>query len=415
MSTTQIDRQPATAETGSPTTTPAPDVGAGAPWTIVASREIIVRLRDRTFIISTIITVVLIAALFGLQAYLGNRESEHPVAVTGTTATDLVEAAHQTARASSDTLSITAVPVPDAEAAEAALRDGTAESWLHERNGSWVLTSAGETDLAVTTAVQDAVRSAVLDARAAQAGTTVEQLTAGSEVTVDRLDGKPDNTGAIQGATFAFALLFYLAAMVFGLQIAGSVVEEKQSRLVEIIATAIPLRHLLAGKVIGNSVLAFGQVALYSAVGLVAVSFTDISTLLPGLTSAVIWFVAFFVVGFIALACLYAVAGALASRNEDLQSTTAPMTMVLMAIYFASFGLSGTAATVASYVPIASVISMPARILAGEAAWWEPVLALAIMAAFAYGVMLVGARIYRRSLMQTRGKLSWREGLRAGE
>jgi ABC-2 type transport system permease protein len=89
--------------------------------------------------------------------------------------------------------------------------------------------------------------------------------------------------------------------------------------------------------------------------------------------------------------------------------------MVLMAIYFASFGLSGTAATVASYVPIASVISMPARILAGEAAWWEPVLALAIMAAFAYGVMLVGARIYRRSLMQTRGKLSWREGLRAGE
>ena len=149
--------------------------------------------------------------------------------------------------------------------------------------------------------------------------------------------------------------------------------------------------------------------------GLVALSFTDLSTMLPGLTSAVVWFVAFFVVGFIALACLYAVAGALASRMEDLQSTTAPMTIVLMAIYFASFALSGTWATVASYIPIVSVISMPARILAGEAAWWEPVIALIIMAAFAFGVMLVGARIYPRSLMQTRGKLSWREGLRAGE
>ncbi len=415
MSATQLEPRRTATESGSRLTTPAPEDGAGAPWTIVASREIIVRLRDRTFIISTIITVALIAGLAGLQIYLGNRESQHPVAVTGTTATAIVEAAHETARASSDTLTITAVPVHDAKAAEAALREGTTESWLHEKDGKWFLTSAGETDLAVTTAVQDAVRSSVLDARAAEAGTTAEQLSAGSEVTVDRLDGKPDNTGAIQGATFAFALLFYLAAMVFGLQIAGSVVEEKQSRLVEIIATAIPLRHLLAGKVIGNSVLAFGQVALYSAVGLVAVSFTDISTLLPGLTSAVIWFVVFFVVGFIALACLYAVAGALASRNEDLQSTTAPMTMVLMAIYFASFGLSGTWATVTSYVPIVSVISMPARILAGEAAWWEPVIALVIMAAFAFWVMLVGARIYRRSLMQTRGKLSWREGLRAGE
>ena len=213
----------------------------------------------------------------------------------------------------------------------------------------------------------------------------MKALEQGTTLTTTRFDGQAGSSGFVKGATFAFALLFFMAAMMFGQQIAASVVEEKQSRLVEILATAIPLRQLLAGKILGNSVIALGQVVLFAAVGLVAVSFTDASTLLPTLSTAVVWFVLFFAVGFFALACLYAVAGALASRTEDLQSTTAPMTMVLMVVYVASFGLSGKALEVASFVPIASVVSMPGRLLAGDAAWWEPVLALLVMAAFSAG------------------------------
>ena len=126
---------------------------------------------------------------------------------------------------------------------------------------------------------------------------------------------------------------------------------------------------------------------------------------------AVVWFVLYFVVGFFALACLFAVAGALASRVEDLQSTTAPLTTALMLVYFASFGLSGTGAVIASYVPIASVVSMPARILAGEAAWWEPIVSLGFMAAFAAVTVLVGEKVYRRSLLQTRGRLYLARGV----
>ncbi|MEO6998786.1 MAG: ABC transporter permease, partial [Terracoccus sp.] len=179
--------------------------------------------------------------------------------------------------------------------------------------------------------------------------------------------------------------------------------------------TAIPLRALLAGKVLGNSVIAFGQVVLYGAVGLVAVAFTDYSRLLPSLSAAVIWFVVFFAVGFFALACLYAVAGALASRTEDLQSTTAPMTMLLGVVYVVGFTVTGTALKVVSFIPIVSVVAMPGRILSGDAAWWEPVVALLVMAGFAAVTVLVGEKIYRRSLMQTRGKMSWREGLKSAD
>lgn len=389
------------------------DDRAGRAWLLVAGREITVRLMNRSFLISTLITLVFIAGFGAFSVWQGNRTSTTTVAVSSPDASQLVAQSGAAAKQASDTVVITPTTVADDAAARAALTAGTADVWLHQGPDGWVLTGAEKPDTAVTAALGDAVRAKAVAANAAAAGTSVADIERGSALTTERLDGQEDNTGFVKLATLAFALLFFMGAVMFGSQIAASVVEEKQSRLVEIIATAIPLRALLAGKVLGNSVIALGQVVLYGAVGLVAVSFTDFSRLLPSLSAAVIWFVLFFAIGFFALACLYAVAGALASRTEDLQSTTAPMTMVLTLVYIVGFSVSGTALKVLSFVPIFSVVTMPARILAGEAAWWEPIVALAVMAGFAAVTVLVGERIYRRSLMQTRGKLSWRQGLAA--
>src|SRR6478735_3223395 len=392
---------------------PSVDEGGGRPWAIVAQREIVVRLTNRAFLVSTLITLLFIAGFGAFSVWDSNRTTTYTVAVTGADGRQLVERAAASARQADDKVSIESTPVSGEPAARALVDDGTADSWLHQTGSGWTLTSADDADLALRTAVESALRDSVLERNAVAAGTTVQALEQGTTLTTTRCDGRAGSSGFVKGATFAFALLFFMAAMMFGQQIAASVVEEKQSRLVEILATAIPLRQLLAGKIVGNSVIALGQVVLFAAVGLVAVSFTDASTLLPTLSTAVVWFVLFFAVGFFALACLYAVAGALASRTEDLQSTTAPMTTILMLVYVVSFGLSGTALTVASYVPVASVVTMPARILAGDATWWEAVLSLLVMVVFSAVTVVVGERIYRRSLLQTRGRVSWRQALRA--
>ncbi len=394
---------------------PTVDEGGGHPWAIVAQREIVVRLTNRAFLVSTLVTLLFIAGFGAFSVWDSNRTTTYTVAVTGADGRQLVERAAASARQADDKVSIESTPASGEPAARALVDDGTADSWLHQTGSGWTLTSADDADLALRTAVESALRDTVLERNAAAAGTTVQVLEQGTTLTTTRFDGRAGNGGFVKGATFAFALLFFMAAMMFGQQIAASVVEEKQSRLVEILASAIPLRQLLAGKILGNSIIALGQVVLFAAVGLVAVSFTDVSTLLPTLSTAVVWFVLFFAVGFFALACLYAVAGALASRTEDLQSTTAPMTMVLMVVYVASFGLTGKALEVASFVPIASVVSMPGRLLAGDAAWWEPVLAILVMAAFSAGTIVVSERIYRRSLLQTRGRVSWRQALSAPE
>ena len=181
-----------------------------------------------------------------------------------------------------------------------------------------------------------------------------------------------------QAVGFVFVFLFYFAALIFGMQLASSVIEEKQSRIVEIIAAAIPLRHLLAGKVLGNTALAMIQLLIYLAVGLVGLSFTPYKSFVPALSGPTAWFIGFFFAGFVALACLWAVAGSLASRTEDLQATSTPLTMLMLVMFFGGVSLDGRAQVIASFVPPVSAVVMPKRILAGGVEWWEPLLALGL-------------------------------------
>jgi ABC-2 type transport system permease protein len=89
--------------------------------------------------------------------------------------------------------------------------------------------------------------------------------------------------------------------------------------------------------------------------------------------------------------------------------------MLLLAIFFGSAFLDGPAQTVASYIPPASAVIMPQRILEGTTQWWEPIVALVILLATAAAVVLVAERLYRRSLLQTQGRLSVRQAWSAPE
>ena len=111
---------------------------------------------------------------------------------------------------------------------------------------------------------------------------------------------------------------------------------------------------------------------------------------------------------------MFAVAGALASRSEDVQSTAQPVIMLVVLVLVVGMSLSGTAQVVASYVPVVSTVTMPARIMDGSAAWWEPILAIGIAIAAAYVITRLATRLYERSIMRTGGRLSYREAFKLG-
>lgn len=400
--------------TSAPTQEP-PDDGTRGAWLLVAQREIVTRALNKAFLVGLLVSLAVIALLAAFFTWQSTRVDTYAVAVTGSDVTAVASAstAVELAEAEDGSTELEVLEVADDGAARAALSAGDADVWLHPGDDGWVLAAEGEPDGTVTRLVGAAVEQQVMATNAEAAGTSVPELSEGAALTTEALDPQAMGEDTMFFATFALSFLFFAGAMTSGMMIAGSVVEEKQSRLVEIIATAVPLRQLLAGKILGSSVIAVGQNLLFAAIGLVAVVASPISIALPALSTSLIWFVVFFAVGFLALAALYAVAGALASRSEDLQYTSTPMTMIVMGVYFLTFSASGTFQTVLSYVPVANVVAMPARVLTGGTAWWEPVVSLLLLAAFAVLALLVSERAFRGALMQTGGRVSWKQALRS--
>lgn len=378
-------------------------------WLIVARREIISKLTDRAFLIGTFGLIAILAGVLGIQAYAANKATEYAVVTSSSAAHRMAEQVKSVAEADDDTTTVSLSAAPDDAVASATVLDGDADVWLHEGDGGWVLTGGDDVPSGLMGSATTAIRDASLKANAVEAGTSVEALQRGSAVSTTLLDGDADKAGVAKAVGFALALLFYLASFTFGLALANSVVEEKASRIVEIITTKISVRELLAGKVMGNLALAFAQMALFVAVGLIGLTFTEYDRFVPAISGAVGWFTIFFVVGFGLLACLWAVAGALASRTEDVQSTSAPLTMLTMAVFFAALLVDGTAKTVLSFVPPFSAILMPMRVLEGSAPWWQALVALAILLVTAGVIVQAAARLYQRSLLQTQGRLSLRQ------
>jgi ABC-2 type transport system permease protein len=378
-------------------------------WMTVARREVVTKLTDRAFIFGTLGLVAILAAILGLQVFMANRASEYAVVTSSSAAQEMAERVRTVAEGEDDMTSVALTRADDDASATALVRAGDADAWLHEGDDGWVLTGDSDVPDGLTEAATTAIRDAALQANAAEAGTTVEALARGSAVSTTILQGDVDRAGVAEAVGFVLALLFYLASFTFGLALANSVVEEKASRIVEIITTKISVRELLAGKVMGNLVLAFAQMAVFVGVGLVGLTFTDYDRFLPAISGAVGWFTAFFVVGFGLLACLWAVAGALASRTEDVQSTSTPLTILTLAIFFSGMLATGTVKTVLSFVPPFSAVLMPVRVLEGSAPWWQALLALAVLVAAAALVVVAAARLYQRSLLQTQGRLSLRQ------
>lgn len=159
-----------------------------APWTIVARREVAAKLRDRAFLFSTGLMLLVITVALGMQALLGNRAHHFTVAADGES-TPLVEQVAVVAKARNAKTSVTPTVVTSEAAATAAIDDGSADAWLHRSGEQWVLTAKAEPDADLLAATAEAVRAHALAANAAAAGTTVEALTRGSTVRAQALDG----------------------------------------------------------------------------------------------------------------------------------------------------------------------------------------------------------------------------------
>ncbi|HWL97906.1 MAG TPA: ABC transporter permease [Nocardioidaceae bacterium] len=410
---TRTDTHVATEAVGDRTEQPGAPAGERA-WLLVARREVVTKLTDKSFVIGTLITIGMIVAFLGWQIANEGKTETYTVAATAESSATAELLAERVPKVD-DAIRVEVTEVESDGAGVSALEDDQADVLLRPGDDGWTLVGTDEVPDDLSRASETVVREAALASNAEQAGTSVAALEQDSALGTTLLEGDAERQGFAKAMGFALAFLFYMAALGFGYTLSGSVVEEKANRIVEIITTKIPVRQLLIGKIAGNTLLAVGQTALLVSIGLVGVSFTEFSKYLPALTQGVGWFVAFFLVGFCFIACWWAVAGALASRAEDLQTTATPLNFLMMGVFLGSFLFDGTALTVASYVPPFSCVLMPIRVLQGDAAMWEPFAAIAILVAAMGATVLLAERLYRRALLQTQGRVTLKQAWRATE
>ena len=378
---------------------------------LVARREFGERIRTRAMQISTLVTVLIVAAIGLAAGLLGDDgPQDFTVGAQGAEAVQIAEAA-RTAGAGFDAR-IEVKRFSDEARARSAARDGDVDAAVVGEDIVSEDSLPAELEGALQTAARQ-VRAAQALRREGVAPDAAQRALAPPALHVRTLATDDESR---KGIAFVASLLLYLQLIVFGLAVASGVVEEKSSRVVEILLAAIPARALLAGKILGIGLVGLLQLALTAVAGLLAASLSgaiELGTDHAGVLAVVlVWFV----LGYLLYAALYAVAGVLVSRQEDMQSSSTPVTMILVAGYLVAFPVledpNSSLAVISSLVPFTSPIVMPVRAVVGEASPAEIAASVGLLV-LSIGLLIpLAARIYEGSVLRMGKPLKVREALR---
>ena len=398
---------------------------------LVARREYGIRVRSRAFLISTVILAV-VAGLAAL-APLGMRAMERQ-AVVRVAASAPDERTAELARRSLDIVlnagvsldlsgspqyEIRTVDPADVEAA----RDGVAAGSI---DGLLVLSYGPDERLdfefvtANPTGRQAALFQLVAVAVAASIRADEAKGLVGDFVVTDAIPGDGPRGSEVDVAgrqilATVLVILVFMTSVTYGMWVATSVAEEKSSRVMEVMLNAATPGEMLAGKVVGVGGAGLTQLVAIVLPAAAVVAFqAPLADLvlgpgagdapLGGLTPSILAvFVVFFLLGFILTALVYAAAGSLVSRQEDVQQVALPMLLLSFGAYFGAFFASTnpTAAWVApiSWLPFFSPYLMVTRLVVGTVAPWEIALAIGLMVAAILVALVIAARIYAAGVL----------------
>ena len=217
----------------------------------------------------------------------------------------------------------------------------------------------------------------------------------------------------------------YILILMYGVQVAMGVVEEKSSRVMELLITAARPIELMAGKVLGVGAVGLTQAGLWVLSGLVVLLFgSALGSAAQGIgidvasvpAPTLLSFLVFFILGYLLYAATYAALGSLVSRVEDVNSITAPLTIVNVGVYLVSFYAladpNAQIVRVLSFVPFFTPMVMFIRVALGSAAIWEFVVGAVLVAITSYLLTWLAARIYRVGVLLYGKRPSVREIVR---
>jgi ABC-2 type transport system permease protein len=374
----------------------------------MATREILERGRSRGYFLSLLFTLFILTAAFILPTVLIANQAVRfglvePVAPGLPAAVETTAAAYEA--------DVTVVILPDRAAAEAALADDSIDAVLVVPAD---LTGPGEVlvQTAASSQVQAIATGAVVGLRAASAAALLVPPT------ITPLEPQSDED--LTAVIFANAgiILMFIGIFTYGTWVLSGVVEEKQSRVVEVVLSTVRPRDLLMGKVLGIGVLAIAQLVILVAVGIGVAVLSGQLVLPPTTIGAVIQLLTWFLLGFAFYATAMGFLGSLASRMEEATNASMPVTMTATACYLASILIvqqspDGVLAQVMTFFPPSAPMVVPMRTALGAIGPWEIALSIAVMVVSIWLLFVVGGRVYAGAVLQTGSRMKIRDAWRS--
>ena len=411
---------------------------------LVIQREYLERIRSKAFIIMTLLMPVFMAGTIMVPAFLSDMKSgvtRHVVLVANNP--EIAEAIKQQLLAPqpqsdnatefrsepgmSGTKSSTPrysidIDTTTTDAERGSLRrqvsDGKIDGflWLADSdlaNRKVVYSAKDVTDFGESIELRNAVQSALTKRQLAQrgmSGAEVETLLKPIDLDSVRIEkGKEGASGiAVFLVSFTMVMLLYVNVLVYGFAVMRSIIEEKNSRILEVLLSSVTARQLLAGKIIGVGAVGLTQIIIWLAIG---GAFS-----LPGLMASrsmmsnihipmagVAAFGVFFILGYFLYATMYAALGAMVNSDQEAQQVQWPaMLPIIFAIVLSTPVLQHPDSQLAfwtSMVPFFAPILMFVRVLVETPPAWQIVLCVALMLLTTWGLLGLSSRIYRVGIL----------------
>ena len=384
---------------------------------LIARREFLTRVRSRFFIFGTILFAALLAGYIVLQALVISHATTTIKVGFGGDAAILAQPLKSAV--APEKVNVEIHEVAGAEQGAAQVRAGKLDASVTGDAAAPDVAVNDKIDPTVEATLNALVKQIALNRALIAAGANpaeIEAKVAAAGIHLALLDPNASERTQREVVGIFIAALLYVSLLLYGQLVAQGVVEEKANRIIEILLSTVRARQLLFGKVVGIGLVGLVQLTVLAIVALVTISRFQVVSVPNVGVAAVLGGLMWYVLGFLFYALIFAAAGSMVSRQEEIGSVTGPLSMLVVGTYLVFFWVvanpDNPVAVLLSIVPPFDLVIMPGRMATGDAVAWQVVLSVALTVAAIGGLLFLAARIYSNSVLRigSRVKLlqAWR-------
>jgi ABC-2 type transport system permease protein len=388
---------------------------------IVLWHTFLSNVKSKSFIITTLVTALLVVVLFSLPSIISFFDKEEIKQIGVIDSSNAIYEPLRGVMLTNNSQGIELVPVSDDDRAKQEVEQGSLDGYIIVHSIDQGTISATYKAMKVNNSglisqLEQALNQVQFRMKATNLGLSEQEANQLFQpMSLERIplsETAKSEEEIIHSTVLVYILLFaiYFAIMMFGNMVAMEVIKEKSSRVMEILVSSVHPIAQMFGKILGIAMLGILQFSIYIAIGAIAMQFGDKAVSLGDMTidfstlpiSTVVYAVVFFILAYLLYATIAAMLASLVSQVEDMQIITPLNIVIIAAFMIAMFGLSKPEAPfiiVTSFIPVFTPMIMFLRIGIADPALWEILLSIGLLIASIIAMAIFAAKVYRGGVL----------------